>query len=55
MNLSVDLSKHSVDYSTGDVLVIYAVIIAVAIGIVVITYLIASKKERKSNRHNPNR
>lgn len=44
MNLSVDLTKHSIEYSTGDVLIWYAIIIAVVATILITTYKTAVKK-----------
>lgn len=50
MDLSVDLAKDSVQFTTGDVLTMYAVIVVVAIGIAVISFKAASKKD--SNNKN---
>ena len=51
MDLSVDLTKESVQYTTGDVLTMYAVIIVVAISVAVIMFKWASRKNSGNNNH----
>lgn len=52
MDLSVDLlTRESVQYSTGDVLVIYAVIVVIALAVVLIAYKLAAKKNPKHHPH----
>lgn len=44
-DLSVNLAKESVEYSTGDVLVLYGIIIAVVLTIAIVGYKTATKKK----------
>ncbi len=44
-DLSVNLAKDSIEYSTGDVLIIYGIIIAVVFTIAIVGYKIAIKKK----------
>jgi hypothetical protein len=44
-DLSVNLAKESVEYSTGDVLVLYGIIIAVVLAIAFVGYKTAIKKK----------
>ncbi len=50
LDLSVDLSKESVQYTTGDVLAMYAVIIVVALGIAVFMFKWANRKNSSNNK-----
>ena len=43
-DFSVDLAKDSVEYSTGDVLSLYGIIIAVVVVILFTAYKTATKK-----------
>lgn len=43
-DLSVDLAKDSVEYSTGDVLSLYGIIIAVVIVVLITGYKTAARK-----------
>ena len=43
-DFSVDLAKDSVEYSTGDVLSLYGIIIAVVVVILFTAYKTAAKK-----------
>lgn len=52
LDLSVDLGKESVLYTTGDVLTMYAVIVVIAISIAVIMFKVASKKHSSNNHTN---
>ena len=48
MDLSVDLlGKESVQYSTGDVLVMYGIIFAVVLVIVVVMFKMATRKSKQ--------
>ena len=49
LDLSVDLSKESVQYTTGDVLTMYAVIIIVAFGVAVFMFKWANRKNSSNN------
>jgi prolipoprotein diacylglyceryltransferase len=51
VDLSVDLTKESVQYTTGDVLTMYAVIIVVAISVAIIMFKWASRKNSSNNSH----
>ena len=44
-DLSVNLAKDSVDYSTGDVLAIYGIILAVVLTILVVAFKSATKNK----------
>lgn len=44
-DLSVNLAKESVEYSTGDVLSLYGIILAVVLAIAIIGYKTATKKK----------
>lgn len=44
-DLSVNLAKESVDYSSGDVLTLYGIIIAVVLAIAIVGYKTATKKK----------
>ena len=44
-DLSVNLAKDAAEYSTGDVLSLYGIIIAVVLAIVIIAYKTATKKK----------
>lgn len=44
-DLSVNLAQESVDYSTGDVLILYGIIIAVVFAIAIVGYKTATKKK----------
>lgn len=44
-DLSVNLAQESVDYSTGDVLILYGIIIAVVFTIAIVGYKTATKKK----------
>ncbi len=44
-DLSVNLAKDSIEYSTGDVLIIYGIIIAVVLVIAIVGYKTATKKK----------
>jgi hypothetical protein len=46
LDLSVDLAKESVQYSTGDVLVMYGIIVVVVLAIVVVMFRAANKKSK---------
>lgn len=51
LDLSVDLSKESVLFTTGDVLTMYAVIIAVSFTIAIVMFKWANRKDSR-NRTN---
>jgi len=44
-DLSVNLAKESVEYSSGDVLTLYGIIIAVVLAIAIVGYKTATKKK----------
>lgn len=44
-DLSVNLAKDSVEYSTGDVLSLYGIILAVVLAIAIVGYKAATKKK----------
>lgn len=45
LDLSVNLAKDSVDYSTGDVLAMYGIILAVVLAVLIIAVKTATKKK----------
>lgn len=44
-DFSVNLARDSVEYSTGDVLIMYGIIIAVVLTIAIVGYKTATKKK----------
>ena len=45
-DLSVNLAKESIEYSSGDVLTLYGIIIAVVFAIAIVGYKTATKKKK---------
>lgn len=45
LDLSVNLAKDSVEYSTGDVLAMYGIILAVVLAVLIIAVKTATKKK----------